>query len=122
MKDFPGLMKMYINFKVRGGTTGFLEWLPTKLSMAKQQRMYGENQDGYLHQNISGIQGAFVICDAIAAVKNNIVAQLDAQQKTVQANINGQSGGEGYVVSTPQGLLKLVNRSMFSAANFAKNP
>jgi hypothetical protein len=55
-------------------------------------------------------------------VKNNIVAQLDAQQKTVQANINGQSGGEGYVVSTPQGLLKLVNRSMFSAANFAKNP
>jgi hypothetical protein len=122
MKDLPALMKMYINFKVRGGTSSFLEWLPAKLSTAKHERMYGVNQDGYLHQNIQGLEGAFVICDAVAAVKNNIVAQLDTQQKTVQASINGQSGGEGYVVSTPQGLLKLVNRSMFSAANFAKNP
>lgn len=122
MKDLPGLMKMYINFKVRGGTSSFLEWLPAKLSTAKHQRMYGENQDGYLHQNIQGLEGAFVICDTIAAVKNSIVAQLDAQQQTVKSNINNQPGGEGYVVSTPSGLIKLVNRAVFSAANFAKNP
>jgi hypothetical protein len=54
-------------------------------------------------------------------VKNNIVYQLDAQQKTIKSTVNGVSGGEGYVVNTGAGLLKLVNRSHFSAANFAKN-
>lgn len=119
--DLPQLMKSYVNARLRGETRGFLEWVPQKLSAPKFQRLLGENKDGYLYQNIQGVIGAFQICDAIAAVKNNIVYQLDAQQKTIKATVNGSAGGEGYVVNTSIGLLKLVNRHHFSAANFAKN-
>jgi hypothetical protein len=37
------------------------------------------------------------------------------------AHINGERGGEGYVLSTDAGYLKLVNRSHFSAANFSNH-
>lgn len=119
--DLPQLMKTYVNSRLRGETRGFLDWIPEKLSVPKQQRLLGENKDGYLYQNIQGVVGAFAICDAITILKNNIVAQLDGQQKTIKATVNGVSGGEGYVVNTGTGLIKLVNRSHFSAANFAKN-
>jgi hypothetical protein len=119
--DLPQLMKTYVNSRIRGETRGFLEWIPEKLSIPKQQRLLGENKDGYLYQNIQGVVGAFEICTAVESVKNNIVYQLDAQQKTIKSTVNGVSGGEGYVVNTGAGLLKLVNRSHFSAANFAKN-
>jgi hypothetical protein len=119
--DLPQLMKTYVNSRLRGETRGFLEWVPQKLSAPKQQRLLGENKDGYLYQNIQGVIGAFEICSAIAAFKNNIVYQMDAQQKTIKSTVNGLAGGEGYVVNTGHGLLKLVNRHHFSAANFAKN-
>lgn len=119
--DLPGLMKTFVNFQIRGGTQTFYEWLPSKLSAPKMQRLYGDNQDGYLYQNNQGVQGAFAIYQAIAEMKNNIVKQLDAQQKTIKASINGTPGGEGYVVPIPGQLIKLVNRAGFSAANFAKN-
>lgn len=119
--DLPGLMKMYINFQIRGGTQSFYDWLPQKLSAPKLKKLYGDNQDGYLFQHAAGVQGALIICAAIAALKNNIIWQIDKQQQTVKATINGSSGGEGYVISVPGQLIKLVNRSQFSAANFAKN-
>lgn len=119
--DLPQLMKTYVNSRIRGETRGFLEWIPEKLSIPKQQRLLGDNKDGYLYQNIDGVIGAFEICAAISDVKNNIVNQLDAQQKTIKSTVNGSSGGEGYVVNTGAGLIKLVNRNHFSAANFAKN-
>lgn len=120
--DLPGLMKSYINFQIRGGTQSFYEWVPAKLSAPKIKRLFGENQDGYLYQNSEGVHGAFAICQSIQAAKNNIVQQLDRQQKTIKASINGAAGGEGYVINVPGQLIKLVNRAGFSAANFAKNP
>lgn len=119
--DLPGLMKSFVNARIRGETRTFYEWLPSKLSVPKQQRLYGANQDGYLFQNDQGVQGAFAIYESIARLKDEIVKQLDSQQKTVKATINEVPGGEGYVVNTPGGLIKLVNRTGFSAANFAKN-
>ena len=119
--NLPQLMKTYINSKVRGETRSFYDWVPEKLSGPKLQRLIGDGNSGYLHQNSEGVDGAMAIHAAMAAVKNSIVQQLDAQQKTIKATVNNKLGGEGYVVNSPIGLIKLVNRALFSAANFAKN-
>jgi hypothetical protein len=122
VSDLPTLMKTYINSRIRGETRDFYEWLPAKLSGPKQQRLFGDEQNpGYLQQHDEGVQGAFAIYEAIAALKNHIVDQLDNQQKTIKATVNDSPGGEGYVTATSGGLIKLVNRAQFSAANFAKN-
>jgi hypothetical protein len=122
VSDLPSLMKTFVNARIRGETRDFYEWLPTKLSAPKQKKLFGdETEPGYLRLHDKGVQGAFAIYEAIAAFKDHVVAQLDAQQKTIKASVNDQPGGEGYVTATPTGLIKLVNRSAFSAANFAKN-
>jgi hypothetical protein len=51
--------------------------------------------------------------------KDQVIADIDAQGGTVQQNIGGQAGGEGYVLAHPEGDIKLVPRSTFSAANRA---
>ena len=54
-------------------------------------------------------------------VKDSIIQQLDTAQGDVQATVNGRPGGEGYVLNTPQGNIKLVKRSGFTRANRAIN-
>jgi hypothetical protein len=120
--NLPSLMKQYINARLRGESRTFIEWLPTKLSTPKMQRLIGDTQDGYLIKNKTGVEGAFAINAAITAAKNNVIQQMDNQQRSIKATVNGALGGEGYVVVTTKGLIKLVNRTGFSAANFAKNP
>jgi hypothetical protein len=39
----------------------------------------------------------------------------------VEEYVNGQPAGDGFVFPTPSGLVKIVDREVFSAANFAKN-
>jgi hypothetical protein len=60
------------------------------------------------------------VVNGIMQVKDNIIGQLDTQDSDVVASINGQPGGEGYVLSDPTGDMKLVNRRGFSAANRAQ--
>lgn len=119
--NLPALMKTYINSRIRGETRSFYEWIPEKLSTPKLQRLIGENNDGYLYQNADGVAGAMAIHTALSNLKNNIVQQLDSQQQAIKATVNGKTGGEGYVANTQTGLIKLVNRAAFSAANFARN-
>lgn len=119
--NLPQLMKTYINSRIRGEKRSFFEWIPEKLSAPKLQRLIGDGKEGYLYQNAEGVEGAMAIHSALAAVKNSIVQQLDAQQKAIKATVNNAAGGEGYVVNSSIGLIKLVNRALFSAANFAKN-
>ena len=51
--------------------------------------------------------------------KDQVIADIDAQGGTVKQSIGGQAGGEGYVLAHPEGDIKLVPRSTFSAANRA---
>ena len=44
-------------------------------------------------------------------LKTALSQQLDTAQGDVQATVNGKPGGEGYVLNTPQGNIKLVKRS-----------
>jgi hypothetical protein len=121
-KDLPALMQKFVNARVRGERRTFAEWVPSVVTGAKAQNLLGTNEDGYLYQYAGGLNGAFALFDDITQIKHNLIEQLDNQQGAVQSSIMGQRGGEGYVFPTSQGLIKLVNRNTFSAANFAKNP
>jgi hypothetical protein len=121
--DLPALMQRYVNARVKGEQRNFADWLGTSgTSAGKLKTLLGENQDGYLFQNGTGVNAAFALFDAITQVKLSYIQQLDSQQSSIKASIGDAAGGEGYVFSTPEGLVKLVNRAGFSAANFAKNP
>ena len=54
-------------------------------------------------------------------VKDQVIRDLDTQGGSVKAKLKptGVAGGEGYVIAHPEGDLKLVNRSEFTAANRA---
>jgi hypothetical protein len=54
-------------------------------------------------------------------VKDSIINQLDQAQGDITATINGKPGGEGYVLGSPEGNIKLVKRSGFTKANRAIN-
>ena len=119
IKDLGALMQKYVNARVRGETRSFTDWLPTSVTANKLNTLLGEN--GYLHQHKQGLEGAFSMFQTIMNLKDNLVKQLDSQQKTVQASVGSAPGGEGYVFNTSQGTIKMVNRASFSAANFASN-
>jgi hypothetical protein len=104
------LLQRYINARVRGEMRGFLDWLAEK---KPEMRDITDDRDG--------IQAALDIFQVLSAVKLDYVRQLDSQQLGIGATVNGQPGGEGYVYPTSERPIKLINRSGFSRANFAKN-
>jgi len=57
----------------------------------------------------------------VMETKDMMVDQLDATGSDIISTINGEKGGEGYVLNTPQGNIKLVKRSGFTRANRAIN-
>jgi len=122
IKDLGALLQKYINARVRGETRSFVDWLPGNVTDNKLKTLLGANQDGYLYQHAEGLNGALSIFQTILNLKDDFIKQLDSQQKTVYSSIGNQAGGEGYVFATTAGLIKLVNRATFSAANFARNP
>lgn len=119
IKDLGALMQKYINARVRGETRSFIDWLPGQVTANKLNTLLGDG--GYLKQHAAGVEGVFSIFQTIINLKDQLVKQLDAQQKTIGSSIGAAPGGEGYVFHTSQGAIKLVNRAAFSAANFARN-
>jgi len=120
VSDFANILYSYINSKVDTGLDNlgrdFLKWLSnSKVSRNKQEKI-----TQYIKQNINTFSAMWDVVNGIMKVKDNIIAQLDSQDADVVATINGQPGGEGYVLSDPDGDMKLVNRRGFSAANRAQ--
>lgn len=119
MKDFPALLYRYINKKVDIGLQNlgadFDKWLQTApVSEVKKQRMAE-----YIQQHSEGWSALWQTVSAIMQVKDKVIAQFDASSSAVQQSIAGQKGGEGYVLAHPEGDIKLVPRSTFTAANRA---
>jgi hypothetical protein len=54
---------------------------------------------------------------ALYNLKLAILEQLEPQVQGVEQYVNGVPKGEGFVVNTPSGFIKLVNRGVFSTAN-----
>jgi hypothetical protein len=68
-----------------------------------------------------GYVGLKAIWNSIYAFKQHLAKQLASQVQGIEEYVNGQPAGEGFVFPTSTGLVKIVDREVFSAANFAKN-
>ena len=119
VSDFPTILYTYINQKVDSGLDNlgrdFLKWLGDSKVSGNKQRKIQE----YVSQNVKTFSAIWDTVNGIMSVKNNIIDQLNNQDADVKATINGQPGGEGYVLADPDGDMKLVNRGKggFTAAN-----
>ena len=113
MADFQNLLYAYINSTVKTGETpgnGFVKWLENaKISDVKKQRVAQ-----WVSDNANGFESLWKVVNAIATIKNKMVAMLDSQPAEIEAYTGGQRGGEGYVVGKD---VKLVNRAGFTKAN-----
>jgi len=114
-------IKTYMNKKITGQTQEpLLEWLAQNVSGAQYRKLVGDNQGGYLHREQKGLTALFAVWNAMYAFKENLTQQLEQQVKGFSQSIQGQPQGEGFVFSTDQGPIKLVQRSTFGRALFNK--
>jgi hypothetical protein len=118
MKKFPEVLYTYTNSKVSSLDNlgdDFESWLATsKLSEPMKNKI-----SEYIVQNAQGFTAMWKIAKGIIKIKNDVIADLDKNGNQVKASINGQAGGEGYVLAHSSGDIKLVNRGEFTAANRA---
>jgi hypothetical protein len=112
--DLAKLCVDYINFRIGTGNfdnllSGFGEWLKTKVSSRKYANIIE-----YLRSpqsNTEGMAAAFTLFILLHDLKMRVLQQLDQQSP----------GNEGWVMATPQGYAKAVNRFDFTARNRARN-
>lgn len=120
LKAFPDLLYNYLNSKVDTGLSNlgqdFLQWLSTKNSVSDAGK---KKVADYVRQHEQGFNALWNIVTGIMKVKDDIINQLEQQETDITASINGQEGGEGYVLAHPEGDIKLVPREFFTRANRA---
>ena len=121
LADFPNLLYTYLNSKVDTGLKGlgndFVKWLQTSaVTEVKKARIMN-----YIKSNTQAFMALWKVVSSIMIAKDNIIKQLDRSKGVVNATVNGKPGGEGYVLKSPKGNIKLVRRSGFTKANRAIN-
>lgn len=123
-------IKTYFNKFITGQTREALhDWLAANVSGKQYQALAGDDHTGSLFAQdpngkiveSPGYVGLKAIWNSIYAFKQNLAKQLAPQVQGLEEYVNGQPAGEGFVFPTPSGLVKIVDREVFSAANFAKN-
>jgi hypothetical protein len=136
-------MQTYFNQRIIGGTMlSMPNWLKTKSSAKQYSELVTGNPDasGQYNAKTGNIPGKLYTLDAnnkpapspahigllaiwnsIYNLKLNLAQQLEQQVQGLDQSTGGQAEGEGFVVPTPTGLVKLVNRGVFSAGNAAQN-
>ena len=119
ISDFAQVLYTYTNSKVDTGMENlgadFFDWMAnSKLSANKQK-----NIAAHIQNNQAGFDAIWQVVSGIMQIKDKVIAQFDAHDATVKSSINGQGGGEGYVLAHPQGDIKLVPRETFTKANRA---
>lgn len=109
LSDLPQLCKRYINSRIMTNyedlLPGFGAWLKTNVTPRKFANIIEYLQSP--RSNMDGISAAFTAFLLLHEIKTDMLAQLDRQQP----------GQEGWVLATPAGRAKLVNRFGFSAGN-----
>ena len=121
LADFPNLLYTYLNSKVDSGMKGlgsdFVKWLQSSaVTEVKKTRIMN-----YIKANTQSFMALWKIVNGIMVAKDSIIKQLDKSKGAVNATVNGKPGGEGYVLKSPKGNIKLVRRSGFTKANRAIN-
>jgi hypothetical protein len=111
--DLPQLCKRYINSRITSNydnlLNGFGDWLQANVTPRKFSNIVEYLQSP--RSNTDGITAAFAAFMLLHDIKTDMLTQLDRQQP----------GQEGWVLATPAGRAKLVNRFGFSAGNRALN-
>ena len=111
--DLPQLCKRYINSRIDTNYENLLPdfgaWLQKNTTPRKFNNIVEYLQSP--RSNMDGIASAFTAFLGLHDLKMDMLQQLDLQQP----------GQEGWVLATPAGRAKLVNRFGFSAANRAQN-
>jgi hypothetical protein len=111
--DLPQLCKRYINSRITSNydnlLNGFGDWLQSNVTPRKFNNIVEYLQSP--RSNMDGITAAFTAFLLLHDIKTDMLRQLDVQQP----------GQEGWVLATPAGRAKLVNRFGFSAGNRALN-
>lgn len=112
--DLAKLCVDYINVRIRTGNfdnllAGFGQWLQTKVTPRKFRNIVEYLQSP--KSNTEGLAAAFTIFILLHDLKLDILRQLDL----------ADPGHEGWVMATPAGYAKAVNRFDFTARNRAQN-
>jgi hypothetical protein len=109
LSDLPALCKRYINSRIMGDyenlLAGFGDWLQKNVTPRKYNNIVEYLQSP--RSNSDGMVAAFTAFLLLHEIKTDMLEQLDRQQP----------GQEGWVLATPAGRAKLVNRFGFSAGN-----
>ena len=109
LSDLPQLCKRYINSRIDSNydnlLSGFGTWLQANVTPRKYNNIVEYLQSPRSNQD--GIVAAFSAFLLLHEIKTDMLEQLDRQQP----------GQEGWVLATPAGRAKLVNRFGFSAGN-----
>lgn len=107
--DLPQLCKRYINSRIMTDYNNLLpdfgSWLKINVTPRKFANIIEYLQSP--RSNMDGISAAFTAFLLLHEIKTDMLEQLDRQQP----------GQEGWVLATPAGRAKLVNRFGFSAGN-----
>jgi hypothetical protein len=116
LTDLAKLCVDYINFRIKqpGGNfdnllAGFGDWLQTKVTPRKFANIVEYLQSPT--SNTEGMAAAFTLFLLLHDLKLDVLRQLDLKDP----------GHEGWVMATPAGYSKAVNRFDFSARNQARN-
>jgi hypothetical protein len=104
-------LQTYYNRKVTGQAVDE-NWLQTKLS-AKQFEIVNSEENRPI------ILALDAVYRDIALLKQAVLEQLEPQVQGVEQYVGNVPKGEGFNIDSPSGFIKLVNRGVFSAANFA---
>lgn len=117
ISDLGSLFGRYINYMASMGLSDytdapnkFITWLEEhNISEGKKDRI-----KAYIKNNADAYNNLWKAIDEISKMKTSIKKQLDAQENNIiAANIHGKRNHEGYVISTPFGKIKLVDRHIF---------
>ncbi len=121
MTDFVPTLTVYLNantegdFKNLADINNFLNWIDKRsLTDKKKQRIID-----YVNQNRDAFDALWQIVLGIMFVKDDIINQMETQSTDVESYLGNEKGGEGYVIASPKGDIKLVPRKRFSKINRA---
>ena len=117
VKDLPKIFYAYLNSKVDTGLNNLAKDFPGWVSSAKLSDPKKRKILEIINANSAGYNAMWDMVAGIMRVKDDIINQLENQEQDITASINGQAGGEGYVLAHPQGDIKLVPREFFTKAN-----
>lgn len=122
ISNLPDLIGKYIGYMARSGKddfvsapNNFITWLlTTDTTLQKQDRI-----KSYINDNKKAYMKLWEAIDAIVDYKDRIKDILDYYgDKTIPAYINDSKNQEGYVLSTPHGKIKIVNRSIYMRKDY----